>query len=256
MTVFDRFDLVDARVAGAIDEIAAASRPDYLDDVFQVTARTRQRPRWTFLERWLPMDTAIAGRPGFRRAGMRPLVVFLVLVLLALAASPSSRSGRGIAWRRRSDPRANGSIVYGYGGDLYVRDTLEAEQRLLIGGPGRAVRHPASRSTASLSPTTTSSMGSTRYRRQRRRHEPARDARPADSAVTSAAWSPRQPSPGARTTRRRRQLGPVDRRGRRIGCSRGRGQRAWRPRREPTTRRTTAPCWFARSMAPRTSTST
>ncbi len=86
MTAFDGFDLVDARVAGAIEEIAAASRPDYLDDVFQVTARTRQRPRWTFFERWLPMDTAIAGRTGFRRVGMRPLVILLVLVLLAVAA--------------------------------------------------------------------------------------------------------------------------------------------------------------------------
>jgi hypothetical protein len=60
MTAFDRFDPFERRITEAIDEIAAARRPDYLDDIFRQTARTAQRPRWTFLERWLPMDTAIA----------------------------------------------------------------------------------------------------------------------------------------------------------------------------------------------------
>ena len=29
--------------------------PDYFDDLLGQTARTSQRPAWTFLERWLPM---------------------------------------------------------------------------------------------------------------------------------------------------------------------------------------------------------
>ena len=136
MTAFDRLDVLDARVSGALDEIAAPSRPDYLDDIFQVTARTRQRPRWTFLERWLPMGTAISARAGFRRVNMRPIVLFVVIALLAIAAFAVVSVGSRNRAAPPFGPASNGLFVYGYGGDLYVRDTLAGEQRLLIGGPG------------------------------------------------------------------------------------------------------------------------
>ena len=48
MTAFDRFDPFERRIATAIDEIAAARTPDYLDDIFQLTATSGQRPGWTF----------------------------------------------------------------------------------------------------------------------------------------------------------------------------------------------------------------
>ena len=38
--------------------------PDYRDDLFQQTARVRQRPAWMFPERWLPMDIADRAGPG------------------------------------------------------------------------------------------------------------------------------------------------------------------------------------------------
>ena len=87
MTAFDRLDVLDARVSGALDEIAAPSRPDYLDDIFQVTARTRQRPRWTFFERWLPMDTAVVRPPGRLRIPNRSLAILFILSVLAVAAA-------------------------------------------------------------------------------------------------------------------------------------------------------------------------
>ena len=62
------------------------------------------------------------------------MVIVLVLLLLALAAVACPDHVTRAA--PPFGPAANGSIVYGYGGDLYVRDTLQAEQRLLIGGPG------------------------------------------------------------------------------------------------------------------------
>ena len=57
MTAFDRFDLLDARVSGALEEIGAASRPDYIDDIFKVTARTdsaRAGPSSKGCFRWIP----------------------------------------------------------------------------------------------------------------------------------------------------------------------------------------------------------
>src|SRR5262245_41024323 len=56
MTTIDRFDPFERRISEAINEIAAERRPDYLDSVFQVTARSRQRPRWAFPERWLNVN--------------------------------------------------------------------------------------------------------------------------------------------------------------------------------------------------------
>ena len=47
-------------------QLAPRRVPDYRDDIVRQTARTRQRPAWTFPERWLPMDITLAparGRP-------------------------------------------------------------------------------------------------------------------------------------------------------------------------------------------------
>ena len=141
MTAFDRLDVLDARVSGALDEIAAPSRPDYLDDIFQVTARTRQRPRWTFLERWLPMDTAVVRPAGRFRMPIRALAILLILALLAAAA--------GGRLRRLAAPdpgavRPGGQrlLAYGSGGDLYVRDSLSGAPRVLVGGAGDQGRCP------------------------------------------------------------------------------------------------------------------
>jgi len=56
MTAIDRFDPFERRITEAIVEIAAERQPDYLDSVFQVTARSRQRPRWALPERWLNVN--------------------------------------------------------------------------------------------------------------------------------------------------------------------------------------------------------
>lgn len=61
------------------------TRPDYLIDIVAAAGRTRQRPAWTFLDRWLPVDF---GEP---RLGLpRAAVVFMVLSLLvALLVAPA-----------------------------------------------------------------------------------------------------------------------------------------------------------------------
>ena len=57
--------------------------PDHLAEVLVQSAATRQRPWWSSLERWLPMDTVAVGRP----LNLRPLAIMLLVVgALALAA--------------------------------------------------------------------------------------------------------------------------------------------------------------------------
>ena len=69
-----------------LTELAAPRTPDYFDDLFRLTARTRQRPAWTFLERWLPM-VDIARQPILTsRVPLRTIGLGLLLVALILAA--------------------------------------------------------------------------------------------------------------------------------------------------------------------------
>jgi len=135
MTSFDRFDPFEQRISSAIDEIAAGGRPDYLDDVLRQTARTSQRPRWSFPGSWLPAGIRASRQGPLRRARLGPVLLLLAAALLLAALS---------AWFVGSRPRvpapfgpaANGMIVYAYHGDLWARDSLTAVDRILVGGAG------------------------------------------------------------------------------------------------------------------------
>jgi Tol biopolymer transport system component len=135
MTAFDHFDPFERRIAEAVDEIAAARLPDYLDDIFRATARQSQRPRWTFLERWIPVDTMLSRAPVVGRVPVRALVLLLLLLalvagtLLVYVGSPRHVPAPFC-------PARNGSLAYPANGDLYVRDTFTGEARVLIGGEG------------------------------------------------------------------------------------------------------------------------
>jgi Tol biopolymer transport system component len=135
MTAFDRSSQLDRRIAAALDDIAMPRTPDYLDDILRQTARTSQRPRWTFLERWIPVDTTAPRPAGFVRLPARPLIVLLVLAALLAAATVAYVGSRHPA-APPFGPAANGRIGYISGGDLYTRDTVAGAARLLVGGDG------------------------------------------------------------------------------------------------------------------------
>lgn len=134
MTTIDRFDPFERRIGEALDGIAPLRRPDYLDDILQQTARTRQRPRWSFPGRWLPVDTTLSRPTLFGRIPVRQLVVLALLVVLA-AAALAFYVGSQKRLPSPIGPAGKGQITFGVGGDIYVRDTVSGESRLLIGGP-------------------------------------------------------------------------------------------------------------------------
>lgn len=135
MTAFPGFDPFERRISEAFEEITDARRPDYLDDILQLTARTSQRPRWTFPERWFPVDTTLRRPTLFGRLPVRPLILIVVLMTL-VAATLAFYVGQQRHLPNPYGPAGNGAIVYSSGGDLYVRDTLTGQSRLLVGGPG------------------------------------------------------------------------------------------------------------------------
>src|SRR5262245_49753732 len=70
---------LEARLTAGLDDLAGPPTPGFRNDILAATARTRQRPAWSFIERWLPM--AVITRP---RAAAAPVPLARLLLLAAL----------------------------------------------------------------------------------------------------------------------------------------------------------------------------
>jgi hypothetical protein len=128
----DRFE---RQLPAVLIDLALPAVPDYLDAILSQTARTRQRPGWTFPERWLPMDITAQAPVGIRLLPWRVLglVALLVLAIAAvLVAVGSSRPRPAPLF----GPAANGSIIYERAGDIYVADAAARSEKVLLGGGG------------------------------------------------------------------------------------------------------------------------
>ena len=126
-------DVFGRNLSTWLHEDAEHHVPDHLAEVLQRTAATRQRPTWSSLERWLPMDTTFRPRLiTLPRASRLVLVAALTIILAALAIiAVGSRQSRlpepfGLA--------RNGMIVTSRNGDLYLTDQAATEPRLIPGG--------------------------------------------------------------------------------------------------------------------------
>ncbi|MDF2735058.1 MAG: translocation protein TolB, partial [Chloroflexota bacterium] len=124
-------DVFGRNLSTWLHEDAEHHVPDHLEEVLQRTAVTRQRPAWSSLERWLPMDTTLRPRllplPG---AG-RLLLVAALLILAALAVIAIG------AWQSRlPDPfglARNGLIVTSRDGDILLIDPVTTDSRVISG---------------------------------------------------------------------------------------------------------------------------
>jgi len=118
-----------------LEDLCLVGTPDYRDDLVQRIAREQQRPAWTFPERWLPMDITVervrAPRTPWPRAiGVLTLIAALLVAMLAtyIGSQPRPPAPFGVA--------ATGQLIYSQAGDIFTRDTLDGQRRLLVGGPG------------------------------------------------------------------------------------------------------------------------
>jgi Tol biopolymer transport system component len=106
MTTFQRFEESIPRL---MDDLAPARVPDYFDDLLQATANQRQRPAWTYPERWLPVD--ITARPvALRSIPLRPMLI-VVIVTLAVVAGLVALAGSRPALPPPFGPAGNGLLV-------------------------------------------------------------------------------------------------------------------------------------------------
>lgn len=132
MSAFDRSERFLVELPEILTDIASPRVPDYVDDLLAQTAATPQRPRWTFIERWLPMG-AIARRPlFFPTVPWRTIVtVALLIALLAVALIVAGSQNRVPP---PFGPARNGAFAFG-DGDIYTRDAVSGATRLVLGGP-------------------------------------------------------------------------------------------------------------------------
>ena len=124
-------DSFERSVRGWLLADAEHQVPDHLEAVLQRTRTERQRPAWSSLERWLPMDTTLSARAA---PALRPvwIVLILGLLLIALVAAVILAGSRS----RTLPPfglAANGEIFYALNGDIYAADPDGTDPRVLVG---------------------------------------------------------------------------------------------------------------------------
>ena len=112
---------------------AAPSTPDYAADILGQTARVRQRPRWTFVLRRLPIPnlhvvSPLGGRVAWRTVGV---LVLLTLLLAGLAVFVGSRPRVPTPF----GPATNGLIAHGANGDIFILDPETARLQPIATGP-------------------------------------------------------------------------------------------------------------------------
>jgi hypothetical protein len=126
---------VNGVISDWLDDQAGRGAPDYLGDILARTTRTRQRPAWSSLERWLPVQMTFSGRlaPIPRLAWFAALLAILVLAAAALFVA-------GVGQRRlpHFGAAANGQIAFIDGGNLRVAAADGSNPRTLTPLPDGA----------------------------------------------------------------------------------------------------------------------
>jgi Tol biopolymer transport system component len=131
MTTNERFE---RSLAAWLHDDAAFRVPDHLGEVVATTREMRQRPAWSSLERWLPVDTTFRPRlVTLPSTGRLLAVAALILVLLAVAMFAIGSQ------RRLPEPfglARNGAFVGSRDGDIYRIDPETAGSQPLVTGDG------------------------------------------------------------------------------------------------------------------------
>ena len=159
MTRMNRPDDFAPTVSAWLHEDARHHAPDDLDAVLRRTRTERQRPAWSSLERWLPVQTTLRFSPVPRVAWI--LVVLALVIALGVAAALTIGS-RPHPLPPPFGPARNGLIVYGGSDhDIHALDLATGTTTSLITGTEgdhRPVLSPDGTKVLFLRDTTTIDM--------------------------------------------------------------------------------------------------
>ena len=116
-----------------LDDIAMGTYPDYIDGVLGTTATRRQRPRWTFLERWLPMSVITLVPRSTRPVPWR-LLGTLAALALVLAIAVVAYVGSQNRLPAPFGLASNGLVAYTQDGDILTVDPGTGERSWITSG--------------------------------------------------------------------------------------------------------------------------
>lgn len=128
---------LDRDLGDMMAELAQPRFPDYFDEALDRAVANRQRPAWTFPERWFPMGVLSRRRPLVPAPPARVVGVLLILMLL-LAVTVAIGVGSMLLQQRPAPAfglASNGLIAFSQDGDIYTTDPGTGETRLIVGGP-------------------------------------------------------------------------------------------------------------------------
>lgn len=127
----------DRDLGELVDELAQPRFPEYFDEVLDRAVARRQRPAWTFPERWFPMGILTRRLPLVPALPVRMAGVLLILILL-LTVSVILGIGSLLDQQRPAPPfglASNGVMAFSRDGDIHTVDPRTGETRLIVGGP-------------------------------------------------------------------------------------------------------------------------
>jgi Tol biopolymer transport system component len=132
-----------------LGDLATGPYPEYIDDVLAITSHVRQRPAWTFPERWLPMldiarEPVIAPRLPWRAISVAVLLIALLLAAVAVLIGSQPRLAPPYGLAR------NGLVAYEAAGDIYTADPVTGVATAIVTGPENDVAPRFSNDGASV----------------------------------------------------------------------------------------------------------
>ena len=126
---------LEGQLPRLLDDLYVGSMPAYRDQILHQTARTRQRPAWSFPGRWLPMVDIVRQSSLAPRLPWRAIALTLVLLAVIVAAVAAFAAGHpGLP--KPFGPARNGLVSYGSGGEIFTVDAGTGKSTTIDKGPG------------------------------------------------------------------------------------------------------------------------
>jgi Tol biopolymer transport system component len=125
----------EQELPGLLEELYLGSMPSYREHILDQTARVRQRPAWSFVQRWLPLvdiarQSVLAARMPWRTIGLGFVLLALLIAMLA-AIAVGTRSNPPAPF----GPARTGLVAYSADGDIFTVDAITGDASAIISGP-------------------------------------------------------------------------------------------------------------------------
>jgi hypothetical protein len=126
-------DAFDRHISDWLHADAEHRVPEHLDAVLRRTRTERQRPAWSSLERWLPLDIA-AHRPVLTRPAYVRTLSLLAILALLIAAIVALAVGSRRPLPAPFGPARNGALISSADGDIFSIDPQTRTASPLVSG--------------------------------------------------------------------------------------------------------------------------